>query len=341
MATRSFKGVFNSILLQNNTISSLRGFTQRRPFIVTIANHKNASRLVSVQTRNLHEDLYAPVASSKTPAPSSFRNHQWEGVRLIHNHPCSRSCGRGRGENKTDKPTITTTTTTTTTPNPQGAVTPTPTAPDTNADTDASKASKPTPDDKTCTCPACRWFPFHCHGAVVPKLLSDKVRDKLLQLADDLVRYTPVSEGPSTPPFDLVLRQRLEGHRRYSEQPPPSSSPGKDQGEGSGPAEGEQGRQGSGGEDKGEDKVEDEGQDEMGRSGYDTTNMGAGNKARPAAKGVEKKQKQEVKKKGDDIPNDDDNNQNGKTNGPAPLEKKERTIDDVRFLPGSGWTFWL
>lgn len=94
----------------------------------------------------------------------------------------------------------------------------------------------------------------------------------------------------------------------------------------------------------------------MPRSGYDMTSMlRAGQKPRPAesgAKGLEdeeeqkKKKKKQVTTKAGDGPdkdknkNDNDNNDND-NNGPAPLQKKERTIDDVRVRPGTGWTFWL
>lgn len=319
MATRSFKVVLNNSILLKNSTSSPRGFTQQRPFFfLTIAGRKdeNVSRLTSAQTRNLHENLIA-LAASRTPALSTLRNHQRGGVRLIHDQT-------RHNNNKKD---------TLRTPNPhQDAIA------DTNEAT--AEAGKPVapPPGKPCTCPDCRWFPFH--RGTLPRLLSDGDRDRLLQLAEDIVRYTPISEGPSTPPFDLVLRQRL-GH---DWPPPPSSSP-SDHPPPPSPSTnpvGEGGRQGGSGEDG----------DKMPRSGYDMTSMlRAGQKPRPAGSGAEgvegeeeQMKKQVTTKAGDgsdENKNNDNNDNDNNNNGPAPLQKKERTVDDVRVHPGTGWTFWL
>lgn len=276
----------------------------------------------SVQTRNLHENVIA-LAAIKTPALSTLRNHQRGGVRLIHDQT--------RHNNK-KKDAIA----------------------DVNTETNEAnaEADKPVapPAGKPCTCPDCRWFPFH--RGTLPRLLSDGDRDRLLQLAEDIVRYTPISEGPSTPPFDLVLRQRLgrdwphpPSTSSSSDHPPPPSPPSPSPSPSTKPV-GEGGEQGGSGEDGDKNK--------MPRSGYDMTSMlRAGQKPRPAglgAKGVEgeeeqKKKKQITTKAGDgpdknENENDDNDNDNN-NDGPAPLQKKERTVDDVRVRPGTGWTFWL
>ncbi|KUI56350.1 hypothetical protein VP1G_03730 [Cytospora mali] len=253
---------------------------------------KNSS---SSLRRGFQRRLYNPtITYHQNTAKSTFA----VGVRLLHNNHLPQNL------KKTDTPPSNTPSNT----------------PSNNQDASATTpASTTTPHpDKGCTCSDCHWFPFHRGN--FPRLLSKQNRDKLCRFAEDIVKYTPISEGACTPPFAIVLQQRLAG------QIPSSPSPPTDLIE------------------EDEDVDVDVDDDKMPRSGYDTTNLRAAQKPRPAGvvdSGCGNNGTAVVKGKVKVEEDAKDKQGHAPPDGPAPLEKRERSWDEHLPLDGRGWTFWL
>ncbi|KUI72223.1 hypothetical protein VM1G_08026 [Cytospora mali] len=261
--------------------------------------------------------LYIPTIANHNQ--NSAKSTSVEGLRLLHNNNNNNNNNNHLPQNlkNTDTPPTNTPT------NHQDAP----------ATTTPASTTTPYPD-KPCTCSDCHWFPFH--RGKFPKLLSKKATDKLCRFAEDIVKYTPISEGPCTPPFAIVLQQRLAGQVPSSPSPPPTDLVE---------------------EDKDVDVDVDADVDvdvgnsnddgKMPRSGYDTTNLRAAQKPRPAGvvgsgSGKNGTGSSAVKGKKEKVEGDAKGKQgHAPPDGPAPLEKRERSWDEHLPLDGRAWTFWL